>query len=189
MNPHEKLLREIENFQPSDAKEAIDKQKLIEFIKTTPAEDRYVRTNLKGHITGSALLLSPDMAKTLLTHHAFLNKWLQFGGHADGDPDIAGVALRETQEESGIDDVELLTPYIVDIDVHEIPDRPERNEPAHIHYDIRYITRAKTVDFKISEESHNLRWFDIDALATVKLDLNMNRMIAKWQDYLQKKAA
>jgi 8-oxo-dGTP pyrophosphatase MutT (NUDIX family) len=189
MNPHEKLLREIENFQPWDQKEAADRQKTIDFIQSTPVEERYVRTNLKGHIVGSALLLSPDMTKTLLTHHGFLNIWVQFGGHADGNPDIAAVALRETQEESGIDDVELLTPYIVDIDVQDIPARPARNEPAHLHYDIRYITRARTMDFRISDESHNLKWFSLDELAGMDLEFSMKRMVAKWQDYLRKKAA
>jgi len=64
--------------------------------------DCLLRSCLTGHLTGSAWIVSPDRQRTLLTHHGKLDRWLQLGGHADGDPDLLAVALREAREESGL---------------------------------------------------------------------------------------
>lgn len=113
-------------------------------------------------------------------HHAILDRWLQFGGHADGNPDITAVALREAEEESGITSLELVMPQIFDVDVHEIPANPKRGEPAHLHYDIRYLIRAKTQEFVVSSESKSLQWFSAKELSAMKLEPSMQRMAQKW---------
>jgi 8-oxo-dGTP pyrophosphatase MutT (NUDIX family) len=60
--------------------------------------DAFQRTHLPGHITGSSWIIDPSGESVLLTHHAKLNKWLQPGGHADGDEDIISVAMREAKK-------------------------------------------------------------------------------------------
>src|SRR3990167_3869834 len=75
----------------------------------------------EGHVTGSALVLNHDHSQVLLTYHRKLNRWLQLGGHSDGNPNTAEVALREAQEESGIQNLEFVTKKIIDVDVHLIP--------------------------------------------------------------------
>lgn len=114
----------------------------------------------------------------LLTHHRKLGRWLQLGGHSDGDPFTLGVALREAQEESGIMDVTVVTDEIFDLDVHEIPGNAR--EPAHIHYDVRFLLRAERTDFVVSEESSELAWVPREALPSYTSEPTMLRMWEKW---------
>lgn len=139
----------------------------------------FVRENLEGHFTGSAWLVSADGERVLLTHHRKLGRWLQLGGHADGDLDLSSVALREAEEESGLDDLNVeAAPF--DMDRHRIPARGD--EPEHWHYDVRYVVRAGANEqFQISEESHALAWCSIREIAeNPSSDVSLRRMAYKW---------
>src|SRR5215204_3717077 len=81
-----------------DANEAALTAATIRFVESSP--DCFLRSQLDGHLTGSAWILDPSRTKTLLTHHKKLEKWVQLGGHADGNPDLWDVARREASEES-----------------------------------------------------------------------------------------
>lgn len=141
--------------------------------------DPFVRERLAGHFTASAFVVSADGARTLLTHHRKLGLWLQPGGHADGDQDLARVALRETEEETGLRDVRV-DPVIVDLDRHRIPEHT--GVPAHWHYDVRYLVHAGADEtFVVSEESHALAWVSIaDAAGDATYDASLRRMARKW---------
>ncbi|MGC1547288.1 MAG: NUDIX hydrolase [Rhodanobacter sp.] len=137
------------------------------------------REHAAGHFTGSAWLVSADGERVLLTHHRKLNRWLQLGGHADGDADLARVALREAEEESGLTDL-VVENIIFDMDRHMIPARA--NEPEHWHYDVRYVVRATGSEaFAVSEESLALAWKSIRQLAEDPLaDESLQRMARRW---------
>jgi 8-oxo-dGTP pyrophosphatase MutT (NUDIX family) len=145
--------------------------------------DCFERSCVPGHITGSAWILSPDGERALLTHHRKLERWLQLGGHVDGSSDVPAAALREAQEESGIAAFEWvytsgesdLVP--LDLDIHEIPARG--SEPAHEHYDVRFLLRATTDEIKISDESHDLRWFTPEEIERVSDEESLLRMVRK----------
>ena len=136
-----------------------------------------------GHFTASALLLSADGESTLLTHHRFLDRWLQFGGHCDGDSDVLRAALREAEEESGIAGIIPVSADFIDLDVHPIPANPKRSEPPHAHFDVRFLLRAPAAaDFRVSDESHALRWFtSAEATTQSSADPGLARLMAKWQ--------
>ncbi|MFC3552222.1 NUDIX hydrolase [Lysobacter cavernae] len=142
-------------------------------------EDPFVRARLAGHFTASAWLVDRDGTRVLLTHHRKLDRWLQLGGHADGDRDLARVALREAEEESGLDGL-TVEPEMFDLDRHWIPARGE--VPGHWHYDVRYVVRAGVrEDYVVSEESLDLAWRPIaDVLADPASDASMQRMARKW---------
>lgn len=132
-----------------------------------------------GHITGSAWILNAVGTHTLLTHHRKLDLWLQLGGHADGDPDVRRVALREAREESGLDRFEFVSSAIFDLDIHRIPAR--KQEPEHWHYDVRFLLR--TIDdeaFSVSDESHDLAWVAASELERFTQEPSMLRMRDKW---------
>ena len=139
----------------------------------------FERSLLKGHITGSCWLVDRAGARVLLTHHKKLNKWLQLGGHADGDPDVLSVALKKAREESGIIGLEPCSTSLFDIDIHPIPARGP--EPFHYHYDCRFAIRVQDNDsFVVSDESHELRWVPVAELSSITDEESMLRMALKW---------
>ena len=147
--------------------------------------DCFLRTCLPGHVTGSAWILSPDHRAVLLTHHRKLERWLQLGGHADGDADPLRVALREAREESGLEqltpigDGDELLPF--DVDVHPIP--AHGDEPAHLHHDIRYLLVAGPGQTRrVSDESHALRWVERARLGELVGEESMLRMDRRARD-------
>lgn len=157
--------------------EAASQALFSDFLGTPGA--LYERSHPPGHFTGSSWLVSADGERVLLTHHRKLGRWLQLGGHADGDADLARVALREAEEESGLVDL-VVEPEIFDLDRHAIPARG--SEPEHWHYDVRFIVRATgSEDFAISEESLELAWKPITAIAAdPSSDESLRRMAMKW---------
>jgi ADP-ribose pyrophosphatase YjhB (NUDIX family) len=148
-----------------------------DFLNSHPSV--FERAHPPGHFTGSAWLVSVDGARVLLMHHRKLDRWLQPGGHADGDIDLARVAWREAQEETGVIDLRI-EGGIFDIDRHRIPARA--NEPEHWHYDVRYVVRAGVDDrFVINEESQALAWRSVtDVAADGSFDASLRRMARKW---------
>jgi len=141
--------------------------------------EAFGRAGGDGHLTGSAWLLSADGASVLLTHHRKLDRWLQLGGHADGDQDLGRVARREAEEESGLAGLQL-EGGILDLDCHLIPARGD--EPAHFHYDVRFVVRATCAGrFTVSAESKALAWRDIAALQQdPAIDVSLKRMAGKY---------
>lgn len=147
-------------------------------------ENPFLRERLAGHFTGSAWLVSADGERVLLTHHRKLDRWLQLGGHADGDRNLARIALKEAEEESGLSGLVLEDGALFDIDKHWIPER--RDVPGHWHYDARYVVRAVgSEQFAISEESLALAWREIRDVAAAVIDAPDNddslpRMAKRW---------
>lgn len=130
---------------------------VTQFLELLQAPRSFHRDHLPGHITASAWIVDESKTHALLVHHAKLNKWLQPGGHADGDENVVNVATREVNEETGLTNLTLLVPEIFDLDIHPIPAR--KDFPEHLHYDIRFAFIASQQEqLKISDESHDLKW-------------------------------
>lgn len=155
--------------------------------------DCFERTCRPGHVTGSAWILSADRRRVLLTHHSKLNRWLQLGGHADGQVDVAEVARREAQEESGMQwfDVARIEGTLVplDVDVHVIPERRDQSgdllEDAHEHHDIRFLLVAHAgQEIRVSSESHEVRWFLPEEVPNATSEESVLRMLRKCQTWL-----
>lgn len=175
----------LARYTPYDDEEAADVAATRALIQS--AEECYWRTQFNpGHITGSGLLVSHDHRRVLLNHHKFLDMWIGFGGHADGEKDILAVCRREMVEESGIVNIEPVNENIADVSIHPVPENPGKSEPAHRHFDIRYIYRVRDPAdeaFVMSDESVNLRWCAYDeALALIRPGDKIARLLKKWNE-------
>ena len=137
--------------------------------------DSLERTCRPGHFTGSALVVDDPAERVLLLFHTKLQRWLQPGGHADGDGNLASVALREAREETGIEGLRLALPAI-DLDIHQVD--PPR-EDAHLHLDVRFLVVAPPGAAPVgNHESEALRWVPVGDLSAYDLDPGTHRMIA-----------
>lgn len=133
-----------------------------------------------GHITGSAWLVDAAGKRLLMTHHKKLGRWLQLGGHSDGEANPLRVAITEAEEESGLA-VKPLDEQVLDLDVHEIPAR--RADPAHYHYDVRFVLQVVGSEaFTVSDESHDLAWVEIARIGQFTDEESILRMARKYQD-------
>jgi 8-oxo-dGTP pyrophosphatase MutT (NUDIX family) len=136
------------------------REDMLAFAAAHP--DALVRTCADGHFTGSAFVVDATAERALLLFHTKLQRWLQPGGHADGDHELAGVALREATEETGIEGLRVMVPAI-DVDVHEIPARGEM--ATHLHLDLRFVVVAPPgATVHGNHESEALRWSTPDEL-------------------------
>lgn len=168
----------LENYEPTQ-EEVVTKERMLAFLDAH--EDCFERELQIGHFTASAWLVSRDLSQALLMHHAKLDLWVQLGGHADGDSDLLEVAIREAQEESGIEDIEPITTQIFDIDIHTIPARGD--EPEHEHFDVRFLLRVASDEQPVkNSESKELRWISQDALQLPTQQRSVVRMFEKWTE-------
>jgi 8-oxo-dGTP pyrophosphatase MutT (NUDIX family) len=143
--------------------------------------DPFRRERPEGHFTGSAWVVSADGERALLLHHRKLDIWVQPGGHADGETDLAAVALREAEEETGLRGLRL-EGGLFDLDRHTIPAR--KSDPEHFHYDVRFVVRAGDEAFVVNEEAHALAWIPVrDIAADPHADESVRRMARKWLEY------
>jgi 8-oxo-dGTP pyrophosphatase MutT (NUDIX family) len=172
----EARLDELRAYVPADAREAAMRDRLVAFV--TQHENAFERELQIGHVTASAWIVDFARTRVLLTHHRKLGKWLQLGGHADGDFDVRRAALREAREESGLRTLRFVSDAIYDLDVHAIPARP--GEPAHDHYDVRFAFEADPSEPLVrSAESKDLAWIPLDALAAYGADESVLRLARK----------
>lgn len=158
------LLPEVEPFR----------RQVLEFVAEHP--DALLRSCEEGHLTGSAVVIDPSGQRTLLMLHRKLGRWFQPGGHADGDANLAAVALHEATEETGLTGLLVATPAI-DLDVHAVP-QPEGG--THLHLDLRFLVLASSaVDAPGNHESLELRWVEPDGLAALGVDPGTERLVRR----------
>jgi len=168
------LLEEFEMKNPRSASLVLDFKKLLQETPHPFSRDQY-----PGHLTGSCFVVNPEFSQILLMNHKKLGKWLQMGGHAEGESDIASVALREAWEEAGTQQIELVNSSILDIDIHLIPAR--KNEPEHFHYDVRFLAVCRDPQSiqKQEEECADLKWFSWEQAYEVAKEPSMHRVFKK----------
>jgi len=161
---------------PLSGQEAFAVEATIAFVESHP--DCLLRSCAPGHLTGSAWIVSPDRRRTLLTLHRKLGKWLQLGGHADGDPDLLKVALREAREESGLSRLAVVDSVLFDVDRHWIAGRT--GAPGHWHYDLRFMLEAEPSEPVVAtDESRELSWVEVAGVPALNPEESMARMVRK----------
>jgi len=171
------LLAALAAYRPAGDHEAEMVARTIAFLRA--AGDPFSRASfVPGHITGSAWIVDEDRSHALLAHHRKLDRWLQPGGHAEGERDALAIARREAQEETGLRRLRVAHDGIYDVDVHEIPARGD--DPAHAHFDVRFAFIAdRSEPLVVSAESHALAWRPIAELDRAGVDASVRRLARK----------
>ncbi len=161
LDRHQELLAsELRSYRGVDEVEEAHRQTILRQVEATP--DWWHRDTLPGHVTASAYLVSPDLSQLLLHHHRKLDRWLQLGGHDEGERHPAKAVIREVAEESGLVAFDFYgQPVIFDLDVHPIP--AHGDQPVHDHLDVRYLMVADPDEplRRDEAESKALRWFPL----------------------------
>jgi 8-oxo-dGTP pyrophosphatase MutT (NUDIX family) len=170
MSPDPDLVRSLTEAALEGPDQERLRSEMLAFAESHP--DALLRTCEAGHFTGSALVVD-ERRRILLMLHTKAGLWLQPGGHADGEGDLAAVALREATEESGIEGLRVVTPA-VDVDIHEF--RPREGSP-HTHLDVRYLVLAPPgSEARGNHESEELRWVDVEDLSDYGVDAGLIRL-------------
>lgn len=171
------LLKHLENYQSAFEDENLFIPRFSSLLRNF--DQCFSRSLRTGHITASAWIIDKEVTAALLVHHRKLNRWLQPGGHADGDENVEAVAHREAIEETGLSSIRLANKRIFDLDIHMIP--AHGSVLAHFHYDIRFLFVAdKLLPVTTSHESHDVKWFEFDQIAGITNgSRSIERMVQK----------
>jgi 8-oxo-dGTP pyrophosphatase MutT (NUDIX family) len=162
---------------PFDAQERAHRERMLALVHA--AGDPFARDHFNpGHFTASGFVLSPDGRALLLIHHRKLNRWLQPGGHVErADTDIVSAARRELLEEVGLAQLQLVGDGIFDLDVHTLP--PLGRDPAHEHFDVRFLFRAPSFRLQAGSDARAARWVPLPEINEVESDRSVMRAVDK----------
>jgi len=160
----EKILQQLETFIPFNQQEQKDKELIIKLLKEV--DNIFYRENNVSHITVSGWVLNKSLDKILMCYHNIYHSYSWLGGHADGDENLLGVAIKEVQEESGIQNVVPYSEEIFSIESLTVDGHEKRGEyvSSHLHINITYLLIADETQQLIvnEEENSDVKWFGID---------------------------
>lgn len=161
------LLDALNRFRPCNEQEETDKKQILSLLSS--GQDLYTRDNPVAHLTASSWVVSPDRKQVLLVYHNLYRSWAWMGGHADGDRDLCRVALRETREESGLQDLTLVSPDIFSLESLTVDGHEKRGNyiSSHLHLNVTYLLEAdprQPIRVKPDENS-GVAWFPVEEVA------------------------
>ena len=158
------IRRAIQEYNPFNEQEAADKALILRFLAEN--DDAFYRTNLIAHMTASAWVVNPAHNRVLMVYHKIYDSWSWTGGHADGDEDLARVALREVREETGVKSARLLSTEIFSLESLTVDGHEKHGAyvPSHLHLNVTYLLEADDSDplTVCEEENSGVRWFGLD---------------------------
>ena len=157
---HDDAVMTLDGWSAPDGMQAELREHYLRWLAEHP--DAMWRSCRPEHLTASALVVDATGSRALLTLHKTVGRWLQLGGHCEnGDITLAGAALREATEESGLTDLSI-DPSPLQLSRHEIL---AGGCAGTFHLDVQFlVTATASTDYVVSEESHDLAWFPMNAL-------------------------
>jgi 8-oxo-dGTP pyrophosphatase MutT (NUDIX family) len=168
----------LNDYVAFNSREEEMKNRFLTFIRDY--EDCFKRELLIGHITASCWVMKKNRDEVLLIHHVKLDKWLQPGGHADGDENVYRVAKKELEEETGLIPI-IENKTIFDLDIHTIPER--KGIPTHEHFDIRFLFVVnKSAELVQNHETKGMKWLKLNEIS----DYNAEESILRMRDKVSK---
>lgn len=163
---NEKLYNKIIKYKTNNEKEEQDKKVILEFMKNN--ENVLTRDNEIAHFTTSAWIVNRERNKVLMIYHKIYNSWAWVGGHADGIENLMEVAIRETEEETGIKDLKILSNEIFGLNIVTVDNHVKRGKMvnSHLHFDIEYIFEAdENCDLRVKEDENcGVKWINFNEI-------------------------
>jgi 8-oxo-dGTP pyrophosphatase MutT (NUDIX family) len=180
------MVRElIKHYQPFNEQEAFDKEAILSFIDRNP--DYLLRTNPIAHFTVSSIVVNPAMDKIVFAHHNIYKSWGWLGGHNDGDDRLLNVALKETEEETGLVTLKPFDEEIFLLDTIYVPNHIKHGKHIsdHLHLNATFLIIADETEPLVvnHEENSGVRWFAINEVLKF---VNEPRMLPIYQKAFKK---
>lgn len=176
---------EIRAYVPRDEQEETDKRIILEYIAAYP-DTVLTRENEYAHLTSSGFVVNADATRVLMAHHDIFKVWAWTGGHADGDPDLLAVALREAREETGIEHIRPLSAAIASLDILPVWGHVKRGRyvAAHQHLNVTYLLTADEADTLTVREGENTQvgWLPAEGLLELTNEWEMDHVYLKLLD-------
>ena len=159
-----RLASEIEKYIPVNEQEENDKKVILDYMKKNL--DCFTRENQIAHFTTSIWTVNKERTKTLMVYHKIYDSWSWIGGHADGEEDLAAVALRELNEETGVENASLVNNDILSLEVLTVDGHEKKGKyiSGHLHLNITYLAEADENQMLTinEEENKGVKWFTFD---------------------------
>jgi ADP-ribose pyrophosphatase YjhB (NUDIX family) len=174
-------IEQIRKYKPCNEQEEKDKEIILNCIDTF--DDILTRENKVCHITSSAFVVNKTRDKALMVHHNIYNSWSWTGGHADGEEDLLGVAIREVQEETGVKDVYPVSLEIAALDVLHVIGHVKRGEyiSPHLHFSVAFLAEADEDEILRIKDDENsaVKWIPIDEVNSYSNESHMKKVYEK----------
>ena len=183
-----KIREEIEKYIPYNEQEISDKELMLKYIDIF--DDVLTRENKMCHFTSSSWIVNKDRTKVLMIYHNIYKSWAWTGGHADGDSDLLNVALKEAKEETGLNNLKLLSDGIYGLQILTVDSHIKRGKfiSSHLHLDCCFLFEANEEDeLKIKEdENSGVKWFKIDEATKITNEEKMKPIYEKLNSKIKK---
>jgi len=177
----------IDNYIPYCEQEQEDKRMMLQYIDRNP--DILLRSNETAHFSASAWVVNPKHTKVLMLYHNIYNSWSWPGGHADGEEDLLGVALREVQEETGITSVKPASRQLYSLEILTVNAHFKKGKYVvpHLHLNLTYLLEADDSQQLHSKPDENsaVRWFPLNEAVAASSEPDMRIVYAKLNQKLK----
>ena len=182
-----KLKEQIEKYIPYNEQEASDKELMLEYIDKF--EDVLTRKNKMCHFTASNWIVNKDRTRVLMIYHNIYKSWAWTGGHADGDSDLLHVAIKEAEEETGLNNLKLLSDGIYGLQILTVDSHIKRGKfvSSHLHLDCCFLLEANEEEkLRIKEdENSGVKWVEIDKVTKLTNEEKMKPIYTKLNSKLK----
>ena len=181
------LREQIEKYIPYNEQEERDKDLMLNSMDIF--DDVLTRENQICHFTASGWVVNKQRTKVLMAFHNIYNSWAWTGGHADGEEDLCKVAIREVSEETGVQNLTLLSDGIYSLEVLTVDGHVKKGKyvSSHLHMDCCFLFEADEKEaLRIkADENNGVAWVDIDKAPEVTNEEKMRPIYKKLNDKLK----
>lgn len=158
------LIQEIKGYRPWNEQEERDQKQMLRYMEHNA--NYLERSDEVAHFSASIWTLNKEHTKTLMVYHNIYDSWSWIGGHADGDEDLCGVAIRELTEETGVANASLLSREILSLETLIVNGHVKRGVyvPSHLHFNLTYLAEADEREALVvnKDENQGVKWFTFE---------------------------